>query len=140
MALALQEALQSRPAGKADLVALVAIDAAHSGRRRRGYFERRLATALRDRERDVQVAVVQAGQLLGFMLGRVLEGEFGRVRRAKRGQDPFRDESATFFARCARAKRVLTPFYRTGTTRGEGGQLPRATARAPSKTIQLCAP
>ena len=28
----------------------------------------------------------------------------------------------------------------TGTTRGAGGQLPRARARAPSKTSQLCAP
>jgi GNAT superfamily N-acetyltransferase len=78
MALALQEALQTRPVGQSDLPALVAIDAEHSGRRRRDYFERRLATAQRDPERAVQVAIEQSGQLVGFMLGRVLEGEFGR--------------------------------------------------------------
>ena len=78
MALALQQALHSRPIGKPDLAALVAIDAAHSGRRRRDYFERRLAMAQRDPERDVQIALQESGQLVGFMLGRVLEGEFGR--------------------------------------------------------------
>lgn len=58
--------------------AVVAIDAALGGRSRRDYFERRLASAQRDPERHIQVAVEADGGLAGFMLGRVLEGEFGR--------------------------------------------------------------
>ena len=57
---------------------VAAIDAALIGRSRRAYFERRLAAAQRDPSRHVQVALEAAGVLAGFMLGRVLEGEFGR--------------------------------------------------------------
>ena len=60
------------------LDAVVAIDAALIGRSRRAYFERRLAAARRDAQRHVQVALDADGILAGFMLGRVLEGEFGR--------------------------------------------------------------
>ena len=67
-----------RPLAAADLVAVAAIDAALSGRSRRAYFERRLAAAQRDPERHVQLGVEQDGALAGFMLGRALEGEFGR--------------------------------------------------------------
>ena len=61
-----------------DLDAVVAIDAALAGRARRAYFERRLAAAQRDPERHLQLAVEDNGALAGFMLGRALEGEFGR--------------------------------------------------------------
>jgi predicted N-acetyltransferase YhbS len=61
-----------------DLPGVVAIDAALSGRTRRAYFERRLAAAQRDPERHLQLGVDSGGALAGFMLGRVLEGEFGR--------------------------------------------------------------
>lgn len=61
-----------------DLDAVVTIDAALGGRSRRGYFERRLAAAQRDAERNLQFAVEEDGALAGFMLGYVLEGEFGR--------------------------------------------------------------
>jgi ribosomal protein S18 acetylase RimI-like enzyme len=60
------------------LDAVVGIDAALIGRSRRAYFERRLAAAQRDPERHLQVAVGADGVIAGFMLGRVLEGEFGR--------------------------------------------------------------
>jgi ribosomal protein S18 acetylase RimI-like enzyme len=61
-----------------DLDAVVAIDTALGGRSRRGYFERRLAAAQRDADRNLQFAVEEDGALAGFMLGYVLEGEFGR--------------------------------------------------------------
>ena len=62
----------------ADLDPVVAIDAALSGRSRRDYFARRVAAARRDPERHLQVALEHQGALAGFMLGRLLEGEFGR--------------------------------------------------------------
>ena len=68
-----------RPLEPKDLEAVVAIDAALSGRPRGAYFERRLAAAQRDAERHLQVAVDEDGALAGFMLGRALEGEFGRT-------------------------------------------------------------
>jgi ribosomal protein S18 acetylase RimI-like enzyme len=62
-----------------DLDAVVAIDARLEGRSRRGYFERRLAAALRDPDLHLQVALDDGDGLAGYMLGRVMEGEFGRV-------------------------------------------------------------
>jgi len=67
-----------------DLHAVVSIDAALAGRARGAYFERRLAAAQRDPERHVQLAVEENGVLAGFMLGRALEGEFGRSEPAVR--------------------------------------------------------
>jgi GNAT superfamily N-acetyltransferase len=61
-----------------DLEAVIAIDAALSGRSRRAYFERRMAAARRDPERHLQFAVEEHGTLTGFILGHSLEGEFGR--------------------------------------------------------------
>jgi ribosomal protein S18 acetylase RimI-like enzyme len=61
-----------------DLAAVITIDAALSGRSRRAYFDRRLAAAQRDAERHLQIGMDADGTLAGFMLGRVLEGEFGR--------------------------------------------------------------
>ncbi|HYX64069.1 MAG TPA: GNAT family N-acetyltransferase [Burkholderiales bacterium] len=62
----------------ADLAAVVAIDAALSGRSRSAYFERRLAAARREPDLHLQLAVDGQDGLAGFMLGRLLEGEFGR--------------------------------------------------------------
>lgn len=61
-----------------DLAGVVAIDAALSGRARGAYFERRLAAARRDPARHLQVGIEHGGVLAGFMVGRALEGEFGR--------------------------------------------------------------
>jgi GNAT superfamily N-acetyltransferase len=61
-----------------DLAAVVAIDAALGGRVRRAYFERRLQAAQRDPAQHLQLAVEEDGALAGFILGRALEGEFGR--------------------------------------------------------------
>jgi predicted N-acetyltransferase YhbS len=68
-----------RPLAPRDVEAVVAIDSALGGRTRRAYFERRLAAAQRDPERHLQLGVDESGALAGYMLGRVLEGEFGRT-------------------------------------------------------------
>lgn len=63
-----------------DLDAVVAIDAALSGRARRTYFERRLKAALDQPELHVQLAALDgAGRLAGFMMARRTLGEFGRT-------------------------------------------------------------
>jgi len=64
----------------ADLDAVVALDAALTGRTRRAYFERRLAAALRQPELHLQFTAEEAGVFRGHAMARVLEGEFGRSR------------------------------------------------------------
>jgi len=76
--------IKTRPLAAADLDAVVAIDASISGRTRRNYFERRLALALRDPQLHAQYAAEDQGALAGYVLGRVLEGEFGRIEPAMR--------------------------------------------------------
>ncbi len=61
-----------------DLESVVAIDAAAEGRTRRDYLERRLQSAQRDPGAHAQFAAVDADGLAGFLLARVLQGEFGR--------------------------------------------------------------
>jgi predicted N-acetyltransferase YhbS len=72
--------VKTRPLAPGDLDAVVAIDAALSGRSRRAYFERRLAAALRQPALHLQFAAESGGTLVGHALARVLEGEFGRTR------------------------------------------------------------
>jgi GNAT superfamily N-acetyltransferase len=67
-----------------DLGTVVSIDAALARRPRSAYFDRRLTAAQRDPERHLQLAVEENGVLAGFMLGRALEGEFGRSEPAVR--------------------------------------------------------
>jgi predicted N-acetyltransferase YhbS len=73
-----------RPLAPGDLEAVAAIDAALGGRARRAYFERRLRSAQRAPEQHLQLAVERDGRLAGYMLGRALEGEFGRSEPAMR--------------------------------------------------------
>lgn len=61
-----------------DLPAVVAIDAVLEGRSRRDYVERRLAAALREPKLHAQFAACNERGLTGYILARVLEGEFGR--------------------------------------------------------------
>ena len=70
--------LQIRAVAVGDLDAVVAIDAAIFGRRRRSYFERRLDAALRKPELHAQFGIADDKGLAGYVLARVLEGEFGR--------------------------------------------------------------
>ena len=60
-----------------DLAAVVDIDAMAEGRPRRPYFERRLAAAVREPAQHVQFAAIEEDELVGYVLARVLEGEFG---------------------------------------------------------------
>jgi predicted N-acetyltransferase YhbS len=68
-----------RPLERGDLADVVAIDANLSGRTRRSYVERRLAAALREPAQHAQFAARQDGRLVGYILARVMEGEFGRT-------------------------------------------------------------
>jgi predicted N-acetyltransferase YhbS len=73
-----------RPLAPRDLESVIRIDASLRGRMRGAYFERRLAAAGRDPERHLQLALEDNGRLAGYMLGRALEGEFGRTEPALR--------------------------------------------------------
>jgi len=77
-------ALTIRALTRADLPAVVAIDAALEGRTRKEYVERRLAAALREPALHAQFAAVNADGVAGYILARVLEGEFGRSGPALR--------------------------------------------------------
>ena len=74
----------TRPLAARDLDAVVAIDAALNGRARRAYHERRLAAAKRAPELHAQFAVEEGQSVTGYVLGKVLEGEFGRSEPAIR--------------------------------------------------------
>ena len=74
----------TRPLVAADLDAVVAIDAALNGRTRRAYYERRLAAAKREPKLHAQFAVEEGGRFTGYVLGKVLGGEFGRAEPALR--------------------------------------------------------
>ncbi|MGZ5236943.1 MAG: GNAT family N-acetyltransferase [Caldimonas sp.] len=68
----------------ADLGGVVAIDAAIEGRSRRAYIERRLQAARREPALHAQFAAVDQSGIAGYLLARVLEGEFGRGERGLR--------------------------------------------------------
>ena len=72
-------ATNARRLAREDLDTVVGIDARLEGQTRRTYFERRLAAAFREPDLHIQVAVDDDDGLAGYMLGRVMEGEFGRV-------------------------------------------------------------
>jgi ribosomal protein S18 acetylase RimI-like enzyme len=73
-----------RPLVPADLDRVVAIDAALEGRSRREYFARRLRAAVHQPKQHVQLAALGSEGLAGFVLARVLRGEFGRAQAALR--------------------------------------------------------
>lgn len=77
-------AVTVRALSGADLDAVHAIDAAAEGRTRRHYIERRLHAARREPALHAQFAAVDALGLAGYLLARVLEGEFGRIEPALR--------------------------------------------------------
>jgi ribosomal protein S18 acetylase RimI-like enzyme len=75
-----EQVLTIRPLTRNDLAEVVAIDAAIEGRWRRNYVERRLAAALRQPALHAQFAACDSKGLAGYILARVLEGEFGRTK------------------------------------------------------------
>lgn len=74
-----ETSLAIRALTREDLPAVVAIDAAIEGRSRRQYVERRLAAAIREPKLHAQFAACDDRGLAGYILARVLEGEFGRT-------------------------------------------------------------
>ncbi len=76
--------VQIRALQPADLDAVVAIDAAIEGRMRRDYIERRLHSAQRQPLLHAQFAATRGDQLVGYLLGRLAIGEFGRSAPALR--------------------------------------------------------
>lgn len=85
MAMAVQtQAIRIRRLHRADLDEVVAIDAGNAGRMRRSYFEKRLALALAEPDLHVQFAIETDAVLTGYVLARVLEGEFGRSQPSLR--------------------------------------------------------
>ena len=73
-----------RPLLRDDLPAVVAIDASSKGLTRRTYFERRLVAALDEPKLHAQFAATDGKGLAGYILARVLTGEFGRSAPALR--------------------------------------------------------
>ncbi|MBI5275760.1 MAG: GNAT family N-acetyltransferase [Burkholderiales bacterium] len=71
-------ALTIRSLTRDDLPEVIAIDAAIEGHSRRTYVERRLAAALREPALHAQFAACDGEGLVGYLLARVLAGEFGR--------------------------------------------------------------
>jgi L-amino acid N-acyltransferase YncA len=64
--------------GLDDVERVTAIDRAHSGRARRDFFERRFAAAAAHPDDFIQLGVHRGGALRGFLIARILRGEFGR--------------------------------------------------------------
>ncbi len=77
-------ALSVRALTRADLDAVVAIDTEIEGASRSAYVQRRLAAAVRDPALHAQFAVCRGQDLVGYILARVLQGEFGRDQPALR--------------------------------------------------------
>jgi ribosomal protein S18 acetylase RimI-like enzyme len=76
-----QDATSVRALAPADLGGVVAIDAAIEGRPRRSYVARRLQAARREPALHAQFAAVDGRGIAGYLLARILEGEFGRGER-----------------------------------------------------------
>jgi ribosomal protein S18 acetylase RimI-like enzyme len=80
----IDQTLTIRPLAREDLPAVIAIDTSIEGRSRRTYVERRLAAALREPTLHAQFAACDSRGLLGYILARVLVGEFGRSKATLR--------------------------------------------------------
>jgi predicted N-acetyltransferase YhbS len=72
------------PLRATDLEEVVSTDAALGGHRRNVYFQRRLQAALRDPRSHAQFGARIGGYLLGYLLARRMQGEFGRNEPAFR--------------------------------------------------------
>lgn len=70
-----------RPIASGDLDAIVALDQKITGHSRRGFYEKRLKAMASDPASFVALACLQEGQIKGFLVAYILNGEFG-------GSDP----------------------------------------------------
>lgn len=80
----IEQSLTVRALTRDDLGGVVAIDAAIEGRPRSAYVARRLAAAMREPTLHAQFAASTSDGLAGYILARVLHGEFGRSDPALR--------------------------------------------------------
>jgi ribosomal protein S18 acetylase RimI-like enzyme len=76
--------LTIRALAREDLPMVVAIDTAIEERSRRSYVERRLAAALLEPALHAQFAACDSSGIAGYILARVLVGEFGRSKASLR--------------------------------------------------------
>ena len=76
---AIREDVAVRALARDDLKSVMAIDQAASGHPRHRYFERRLAAAVRLPAAHAQFALSDADGLAGYLLARIVVGEFGRI-------------------------------------------------------------
>lgn len=60
-----------------DLDPVIALDRKLSGRPRRGFFEKRLAAALKEPKAFLYIGLRADGVLAGYVMARLLRGEFG---------------------------------------------------------------
>src|SRR6516164_905679 len=66
-----------RPLGAGDVERVIAVDRSYSGYSRRRFFEKRLAAAAAHPDDYIHLGAVRGGSLRGFVIARVLRGEFG---------------------------------------------------------------
>ena len=112
MTVTAEQSLTIRALTPDDLASVVAIDAAIEGRWRRNYVERRLAAALREPELHAQFAACDDKGVAGYILARVLEGEFGRSQRGLRLEMIGMRADARGHGGAARLFQVLTDWAR----------------------------
>jgi len=67
-----------RPLRNDDLERMIIIDQAHTGRSRRGFLGKRLKLAIERPQTFIHIGLERDGELVGFALARLLQGEFGR--------------------------------------------------------------
>ncbi|HXQ30446.1 MAG TPA: GNAT family N-acetyltransferase [Steroidobacteraceae bacterium] len=70
---------RTRPLRGDDLERMIIIDQAHTGRSRRRFLAKRLRSATKHPENFVHLGIDRGGVLVGFVLARLLQGEFGRA-------------------------------------------------------------
>lgn len=73
----LKSGLKTRPLSGEDLEEVINIDARIGGRRRPGFYEKRLAAAIAEPKQFVYAGCELGGRLKGFLFARLLEGEYG---------------------------------------------------------------
>ncbi|VAV95052.1 hypothetical protein MNBD_ALPHA02-1528 [hydrothermal vent metagenome] len=66
-----------RPLTAGDLSQVIDIDENNTGRSRKGFFEKRVAAALKEPKRYVFIAYENDGAVQGYLLARLQKGEFG---------------------------------------------------------------